>query len=69
MLPRPAGPVARTDHRPADAPSGTAADQAHRTTTAERGAFAFARCSCGWQGPARRARDRARRDAAEHTAR
>nr|WP_037911876.1 hypothetical protein [Actinacidiphila yeochonensis] len=38
----------------------------HDTTVTERGAFASARCSCGWRGPARRARDRARRDAHEH---
>ncbi|NJP46995.1 hypothetical protein [Actinacidiphila epipremni] len=39
----------------------------HRTTVVERGSFVTARCSCGWRGPARRARDRARRDAADHT--
>ncbi|MDF2259304.1 hypothetical protein [Streptantibioticus ferralitis] len=39
----------------------------HRTTTIERGAFAMGRCSCGWTGPARRARDSARRDAALHS--
>ncbi|MDI5969452.1 hypothetical protein POF50_008875 [Streptomyces sp. SL13] len=39
---------------------------AHRTTTVERGPFALARCSCGWTGPARRARARARQDAAGH---
>ncbi|MGW6537825.1 hypothetical protein ACWGBV_12225 [Streptomyces sp. NPDC055051] len=38
----------------------------HRTTTQERGSFALARCTCGWSGPARRSRDRARTDAAEH---
>ncbi|WP_281181677.1 hypothetical protein [Streptomyces exfoliatus] len=32
----------------------------------ERGSFALARCSCGWTGPARRSRDRARTDAADH---
>ncbi|WP_335981209.1 hypothetical protein [Streptomyces sp. CA2R106] len=40
----------------------------HEVTVVERGSFASARCSCGWKGPARRARDRARRDAAEHSA-
>lgn len=40
----------------------------HDTSVVERGSFASARCSCGWKGPARRARDRARRDASEHTA-
>lgn len=39
---------------------------AHHTSVIERGSFAVALCSCGWQGPARRARDRARRDADEH---
>ncbi|MER7912678.1 hypothetical protein [Streptomyces sp. NPDC096068] len=38
----------------------------HTTTTTERGSFALARCSCGWSGPARRSRDRARTDAADH---
>ncbi|CAG6392433.1 hypothetical protein NMG29_26260 [Streptomyces cocklensis] len=38
----------------------------HRTSVVERGSFASAHCSCGWKGPARRARDRARRDAQEH---
>ncbi|WP_042460183.1 hypothetical protein [Streptacidiphilus jiangxiensis] len=40
----------------------------HLTSVTERGAFAFARCSCGWYSPARRSRDRARRDAEEHHA-
>ncbi|WP_329120489.1 hypothetical protein [Streptomyces sp. NBC_01465] len=40
----------------------------HLTTTTERGAFCIARCSCGWTGPARRSRDRARTDASEHEA-
>ncbi|MFD9789544.1 hypothetical protein ACFWXK_01185 [Streptomyces sp. NPDC059070] len=38
----------------------------HRTTTTERGSFALARCSCGWTGPARRSRDKARADAELH---
>ncbi|MEU9855855.1 hypothetical protein [Streptomyces sp. NPDC047974] len=38
----------------------------HHTTTMERGSFALARCSCGWSGPARRSRDRARTDATDH---
>ncbi|WP_164836303.1 hypothetical protein [Actinacidiphila soli] len=42
---------------------------AHRTTTVERDQFAHATCVCGWRGPARRARDRARRDAADHEGR
>ncbi|GGV90059.1 hypothetical protein GCM10015535_45210 [Streptomyces gelaticus] len=40
----------------------------HEPTTVERGSFCTARCSCGWYGPARRSRDRARTDAAEHRA-
>ncbi|MCL2552210.1 MAG: hypothetical protein FWE75_08725 [Actinomycetia bacterium] len=50
------------------APEGHRAGGGHTTTVSERGSFATARCSCGWRGPARRARDRARRDAEEHTA-
>lgn len=38
----------------------------HHTTTTERGSFALARCTCGWTGPARRSRDRARADADAH---
>ncbi|WP_051871507.1 hypothetical protein [Streptomyces sclerotialus] len=48
----------------ARAGDGTTAD--HRTTTVERGAFCLARCSCGWSGPARRARSQARTDAERH---
>ncbi|MCQ1576458.1 hypothetical protein [Streptomyces parvus] len=47
---------------PPDQPAG------HSATTIERGSFCLARCSCGWSGPARRSRDRARTDAAEHVA-
>ncbi|MEV5986080.1 hypothetical protein AB0L85_13790 [Streptomyces sp. NPDC052051] len=38
----------------------------HRTTTVEQGRFCFARCACGWRGPARRARSLARTDARGH---
>ncbi|GGY77890.1 hypothetical protein [Streptomyces omiyaensis] len=38
----------------------------HDTTTTERGSFALARCTCGWTGPARRSRERARTDADSH---
>jgi hypothetical protein len=38
----------------------------HRTTTVEQGRFCLARCSCGWRGPARRARSLARSDAEGH---
>ncbi|MET9921684.1 hypothetical protein ABZZ04_32105 [Streptomyces sp. NPDC006435] len=46
----------------------TPAPVAHEPTTVERGSFCTARCVCGWYGPARRSRDRARTDAAEHLA-
>ncbi|MGW2495937.1 hypothetical protein ACWCV2_15745 [Streptomyces pseudogriseolus] len=39
----------------------------HLTTTTEQGPFCTARCTCGWRGPARRARSQARRDAENHT--
>ncbi|MFH9860138.1 hypothetical protein [Streptomyces sp. NPDC017202] len=41
--------------------------ETHTTTTVERGPFCLARCTCGWHGPARRARSLARADAAGHT--
>ncbi|MFE9820586.1 hypothetical protein ACFYSH_00175 [Streptomyces sp. NPDC005791] len=50
---------------PSDSPVHSPAP-AHSTTTVERGSFCLARCGCGWSGPARRSRDRARTDAAEH---
>ncbi|MFE5809737.1 hypothetical protein [Streptomyces sp. NPDC056491] len=40
----------------------------HTTSTADRGSFCLAVCTCGWSGPARRSRDLARRDATNHTA-
>ncbi|MER7397214.1 hypothetical protein ABT381_17090 [Streptomyces sp. NPDC000151] len=46
--------------------AGTGATATHRATTTERGAFCLARCSCGWSGPARRARSQARTDAERH---
>ncbi|MFE9258401.1 hypothetical protein [Streptomyces sp. NPDC006879] len=39
----------------------------HEATTTEQGSFCLARCTCGWRGPARRSRDRARQDAVAHT--
>ncbi|MFD7558411.1 MULTISPECIES: hypothetical protein [unclassified Streptomyces] len=39
----------------------------HTTSTAERGSFCLAVCSCGWTGPARRSRDLARKDASRHS--
>ncbi|MFH8800266.1 hypothetical protein ACH4F6_11820 [Streptomyces sp. NPDC017936] len=47
----------------APAPSG---EEVHRTSTVEQGPFCLARCSCGWRGPARRARSLARADAEGH---
>ncbi|WP_199839126.1 hypothetical protein [Streptomyces sp. NRRL F-5122] len=38
----------------------------HRTSTVDQGRFCVARCSCGWRGPARRARSLARTDAEKH---
>jgi hypothetical protein len=32
----------------------------------EKGNFAHASCDCGWRGPARRSRKKAREDAAHH---
>ncbi|MFI6347658.1 hypothetical protein [Streptomyces sp. NPDC050560] len=42
--------------------------EGHRTSTAEAGRFCLARCSCGWRGPARRARSKARSDVEAHLA-
>ncbi|WP_344629422.1 hypothetical protein [Streptomyces glaucosporus] len=39
----------------------------HHTSTTEKGAFCSAVCTCGWRGPARRARSQARRDAETHS--
>ncbi|MFJ7413714.1 hypothetical protein ACIQWZ_23295 [Streptomyces sp. NPDC098077] len=47
-------------------PSGP--PEGHSATTIERGSFCLARCTCGWSGPARRSRDLARTDAANHLA-
>ncbi|MEU1313293.1 hypothetical protein ABZ419_30980 [Streptomyces cinnamoneus] len=49
---------------PAFAPPGAE----HTISTSERGSFCTARCSCGWYGPARRARSLARDDAGTHLA-
>ncbi|MET9473494.1 hypothetical protein ACFYWN_31420 [Streptomyces sp. NPDC002917] len=55
-----------TDEAPPAAPSAATAPPTHEPFTIERGSFCIARCSCGWTGPARRSRDRARTDAEEH---
>ncbi|QKV90351.1 hypothetical protein HUT19_18420 [Streptomyces sp. NA02950] len=47
-------------------PDDTGAD-GPLTSTVERGSFCVARCTCGWSGPARRARGLARDDATAHT--
>ncbi|MFD3513653.1 hypothetical protein [Streptomyces sp. NPDC058657] len=49
-----------------DPPSAPAGTSCHRATTAERGSFAYAHCTCGWRGPSRRSRDKARQDATTH---
>nr|WP_229713421.1 hypothetical protein [Streptomyces fuscichromogenes] len=49
--------------------SGQALEGAeHEAGTVEQGRFCFARCTCGWRGPARRARSLARSDAEGHLA-
>ncbi|AOR33498.1 hypothetical protein BFF78_22720 [Streptomyces fodineus] len=51
-----------------DGPEHARSGQEHRTATTEQGRFSVARCSCGWRGPARRARSQARTDAEGHRA-
>ncbi|OWA10991.1 hypothetical protein B9W68_14195 [Streptomyces sp. CS227] len=46
----------------------TAPPAPHLTTTVEKGRFCTAHCTCGWRGPARRARSKARSDAEGHGA-
>jgi hypothetical protein len=42
-------------------------EEPHHPMTHDDGAFAFGYCkSCDWTGPARRARDKARKDAVAH---
>jgi len=38
----------------------------HSVSMVEHGPFCFARCVCGWRGPARRARSMARTDGKGH---
>ncbi|MFC5219327.1 hypothetical protein [Streptomyces coerulescens] len=38
----------------------------HRMSMVEKGPFCSAHCTCGWRGPARRARSLARDDAKGH---
>ncbi|MET7287688.1 hypothetical protein [Streptomyces sp. NPDC005573] len=49
-----------------DGPQRARQGNEHLTTTTEQGRFCVARCSCGWRGPARRARSQARTDADAH---
>ncbi|OKK13052.1 hypothetical protein AMK16_31440 [Streptomyces sp. CB00455] len=58
----PVPPLASLPHRRSPPPAG------HTVSTAERGSFCLAVCTCGWSGPARRSRDLARKDADRHTA-
>ncbi|WP_411084560.1 hypothetical protein [Streptomyces sp. cmx-18-6] len=64
MHEEPPAPARTTAPHPPPCPSPPSAG--HNATTIERGSFCLARCTCGWAGPARRSRDRARTDAAEH---
>ncbi|MFD5897669.1 hypothetical protein [Streptomyces sp. NPDC060366] len=62
-------PTAPHDTRDSHAPPVPAVSPvSHLASTVERGSFSLARCTCGWSGPARRSRDRARTDAASHQA-
>jgi hypothetical protein len=56
------GGARRQPERPEDG----AEQVVHRAETVERGRFCLARCTCGWRGPARRARSLARTDAEAH---
>ncbi|MHA6761027.1 hypothetical protein [Streptacidiphilus sp. PAMC 29251] len=47
--------------------AGTETAATHLTTVVEKGSFSTARCSCGWSAPARRSRDKSRKDAAQHS--
>lgn len=49
-------------------PTSTRHCAGHTTSISERGSFCTARCTCGWYGPARRARSLARADAETHLA-
>lgn len=53
---------------PPTAPPTPPVPSAHATRIAEKGSFTTAHCTCGWFAPARRSRDKARKDARQHTA-
>ncbi|MFE7183640.1 hypothetical protein [Streptomyces erythrochromogenes] len=61
-------PASEPPPRPQSQPRTPADHTSHTTSTADRGSFCLAVCSCGWKGPARRSRDLARKDAAGHEA-
>jgi hypothetical protein len=42
-------------------------DEPHDVTVSDEGSFTVARCSCGWRSYARRSRQRARAEGADHT--
>ncbi|MGI5339351.1 hypothetical protein ACQEVS_19180 [Streptomyces sp. CA-181903] len=65
---RPARPSIPSSAQPPTAPSVPSTTVEHHVSTGERGAFCSARCTCGWLGPARRARSQARTDADGHLA-
>ncbi|WP_119293913.1 hypothetical protein [Streptomyces sp. YIM 130001] len=67
-MPQPAVPNPDANPGPIPASASAPAPGEHRTTTVEQGRFCSARCSCGWRGPARRARSKARSDATDHLA-
>jgi len=61
----------RVDSEPTDPAvsslgAGAASTTAHLTTVVEKGSFSTAHCSCGWHAPARRSRDKSRKDATQH---
>ncbi|CAL9473819.1 hypothetical protein SUDANB120_02897 [Streptomyces sp. enrichment culture] len=69
MDPHPGAPPApEPETFPLIRPGAQEPPTAHAASTTERGSFCLAVCGCGWRGPARRSRDLARRDAAEHGA-
>ncbi len=49
------------------APRAAEAAEPHGVTVADEGSFTVARCSCGWRSYARRSRQRARSEGADHT--
>jgi len=53
---------------PAQAPVDAPLQPEHEITVTEAGSFSTARCGCGWSAPARRSRDKSRRDADKHLA-